>query len=90
MTFKIVSPEIKKLPSALNTQSKRLLPKIIVIRKDHIMVNDKPATISPPIGLDIKKNKTPIKFSDPLTGKEFKLDPSKSLLQQLAEFDDGK
>jgi hypothetical protein len=79
--------DMKKLPMALHIQSKRLLPKTIVIKKDQIMINEKPANISLPKGMDINKNKTPIKFSDPQTGKEFKLDPSKSLLQQLAEMD---
>jgi hypothetical protein len=84
----LTNMDMKKLPMALHIKSKRLLPKTIVIKKDQIMIDRKPATNSPPKRLDINKNKTPIKFSDPQTGKEFKLDPSKSLLLQLAEMDE--
>jgi len=79
---------VKKLPIALYTPSKRLLPKTIVIKKDELIINGKEVSKIQTGFMDSSKMSRTITITNPQSGKELKIDPSKSLLQQLAEFDD--
>jgi len=82
--------DMNKLPIALHINPKHELPKTIVIKKGEIFLPKKePPTVKcAPACLDPAKMTRPVKITMPDTGKEFEIDPSRSLLQQLAEIED--
>jgi hypothetical protein len=79
-----------KMPVALRITPYRTLPKTVIIRKGQITINGKPKLPSSPIAksLSMTAKAQPVTIQMPGNKKEFKLDPSRSLLQQLAEMDD--
>jgi len=78
----------KKLPVALSIQSKRLLPKTIVVQKDRFEIAGKEISDALVVNDMVKRKTRHITIIDPGTGKKSKIDPSKSLFQQLAESDE--
>jgi hypothetical protein len=80
-----------KMPVALRITPYRTLPKTVVIRKGQIIINGKPKLPSSPIAksLSMTAKAQPVNIQMPGGKKDFKIDPSRSLLRQLAEMEDN-
>jgi hypothetical protein len=83
--------EMDKLPVALHIHPKRRLPKTIAIVKDRIQIKHQPAPMAKRVSDISKEGKSakPINIDMPGRTKKLKLDPSRSILHQLAKLDDG-
>ncbi|MCK5560408.1 MAG: hypothetical protein KAJ51_07425, partial [Thermoplasmata archaeon] len=78
-----------KMPMALRITPYRTLPKTIVVRKGQIIINGKSQPGSFPKDLTMSNKSNHASVQMPGRSKEFKIDPSRSLLQQLAEMEDN-
>jgi PKD repeat protein len=95
--------KLPRLPSAIHINPRRRVPKTILIKNDKIMINTegkakmaKVAKLAKPVtsSFELENNNDqltkPISIAMPGKRKEFKIDPNKSLMAQLAEFDDSE
>jgi hypothetical protein len=81
--------EMHKLPIALQINPHRLLPKTIVIKKNRIIMKSGPESNPSSLVLHVKKKlKRTVKVSMK-DDKDFEIDPSRSLLEQLTEMEDN-
>jgi hypothetical protein len=81
--------DMARLPIALHIHPKRILPKTIKLDKDQIRPQRALTSASAPACLDPSKVTKTIKISMS-EGRNLEIDPSRSLLKQLAEFDDNE
>jgi hypothetical protein len=81
--------DIKKsrLPMALNIRSKKRLPNTIVIERGQIKINGKPAKPITPGELNPKGTIKPVAVTLSGHDKAIKIDPSRSIMQQLADLE---
>ncbi len=90
--------DIRKLPMALNIKPVNHRQRAIVIEKCQPLIKtrhdiqgskiEQPIPLNPPNKFDKYKSSKPIKIQISSGGKEYTIDPSRSLLKQLAEIDD--
>jgi hypothetical protein len=78
-----------KMPLALKITPYRAVPKTVVIRKGQVTINGKPQPGSYPKDLTMSNLSKPVSVQMPGKTKEYKIDPSRSLFQQLAEMEDN-
>jgi hypothetical protein len=81
--------EMHKLPIAMQINPHRVLPKTIAIKKNRIILSSGPESKPSSSVLQVKRKlKRTVKVSMK-DGEDFEIDPSKSLLNQLAEMEDN-